>query len=291
MGKLIIITGPTATGKTGYAIGMAKALRTEIISCESRQMYREMRIGTAVPTAEELAAVQHHFIGHLSIHDYYNVSMFEQQCLQLLEKLFVKYPTVVMTGGSGLYIDAVCKGIDDFPTVDPEIRKTVTRRFETEGIEYLRRQLKMLDPEHYAKVDLSNHKRIMKAIEVSLQTGKPYSSFLTDKKQKRPFDIEKIVLNRPREELFERINLRTTTMMNEGLLEEARALYPYRHLNALNTVGYKELFACMDGLHDLNTAVELIRRNTRRYAKRQLTWFARDKEMIWKNTDELNFHF
>ena len=285
--RLIIITGPTAVGKTSVAIEVAKALHTEIISCDSRQMYREMRIGTAVPTTEELAAVPHHFIGHLSIHDYYNVSMFEQECLQLLDQLFLKYQTVVMTGGSGLYIDALCSGIDDFPTVDPEIRKTVTGWFETEGIEYLRRQLKMLDPEHYAKVDLRNHKRIMKAIEVSLQTGKPYSSFLTAKEQKRPFDIVKVALNRPREELFERINLRTTTMMEEGLLEEAQALYPYRHLNALNTVGYKELFAYMDGLHDLNTAVELIRRNTRRYAKRQLTWFARDKEMVWMHPDEV----
>ena len=279
MAKLIVITGPTAVGKTSIAIEVARTQRTEIISCDSRQMYREMRIGTAVPTAEELAAVPHHFIGNLSIHNYYNVSMFEQECLQLLGKLFQKYPTVVMTGGSGLYIDAVCKGIDDFPAVDAEIRRTVTGWFDTGGIEYLRRQLKMLDPLHYAKVDLRNHKRIMKAIEVSLQTGKPYSSFLTAQERKRPFDIEKIALERTREELFERINRRTTQMMEDGLLEEARALYPYRHLNALNTVGYKELFAFMDGQHDLDTAVELIRRNTRRYAKRQMTWFARDREM------------
>jgi len=250
-------------------------------------MYREMRIGTAVPTAEELSAVPHHLIGNLSIHDYYNVSMFEQECLQLLDKLFLKHQTVVMTGGSGLYIDALCKGIDDFPTVDPEIRKTVTAQFESEGIEYLRRQLKILDPEHYDKVDLRNHKRIMKAIEVSLQTGKPYSSFLTAQERKRLFDVEKIVLNRPREELFERINLRTTQMINEGLLEEAEALYPCRHLNALNTVGYKELFAYMEGQYDLATAIELIRRNTRRYAKRQLTWFVRDSDMIWMHPEEL----
>jgi len=283
MNKLIIVTGPTAVGKTEVAIKLAKSLNSEIISCDSRQMYREMRIGTAVPTAEELAAVPHHFIGNLSIHDYYNVSLFEQECLQLLDKLFLKHQTVVMTGGSGLYIDAVCKGIDDFPTVDTEIRKTVTGWFESEGVEYLRRQLKILDPEHYAKVDLRNHKRIMKAIEVSLQTGKPYSSFLTAQERKRPFEIEKIVLNRPREELFERINLRTTLMMEQGLLEEVKTLYPFKHLNALNTVGYKELFAYMDGEYDVNTAIELIRRNTRRYAKRQLTWFARDTEMIWQS--------
>jgi len=277
MNKLIIITGPTAVGKTEAAIELAKSLNTEIISCDSRQMYREMRIGTAVPADEELTAVPHHFIGNLSIHDYYNVSMFEQECLQLLEKLFLKHETVVMTGGSGLYIDAVCKGIDDFPTVDHEIRKTVTGWFESEGIEYLRRQLKMLDPEHYARVDLRNHKRIMKAIEVCLQTGKPYSSFLTAQERKRPFEIEKILLNRPREELFDRINRRTTQMIEQGLLEEAKMLYPHRHLNALNTVGYKELFDYFDGLYDLETATELIRRNTRRYAKRQLTWFARDE--------------
>ena len=282
MNKLIVITGPTAVGKTEVAIDVAKSLRTEIISCDSRQMYREMRIGTAVPTAEELSAVPHHFIGNLSIHDYYNVSMFEQECLQLLDKLFMKYQTVVMTGGSGLYIDALCKGIDDFPTVDPEIRKTVADWFETGGIEYLRRQLKILDPEHHAKVDLRNHKRIMKAIEVSLQTGKSYSSFLTAKERKRPFEIEKMALNRPREELYERINRRTTLMMEEGLLQEAEALYPYRHLNALNTVGYKELFAHIDGQYDLNTAIELIRRNTRHYAKRQITWLMRDSELIWK---------
>ena len=289
--RLIIITGPTSVGKTSAAIALAKALRTEIISCDSRQMYREMRIGTAVPTVEELSEVPHHFIGNLSIHNYYNVSMFEQECLQLLNQLFVKYPTVVMTGGSGLYIDALCKGIDDFPTVDPDIRTTVAGWFETEGIEYLRRQLKMLDPEHYAKVDLRNHKRMMKAIEVSLQTGKPYSSFLTAQEHKRPFRIEKIVLNRSREELFERINRRTTLMMKEGLLEEVEALYPYRRLNALNTVGYKELFAYMDGRYDRDTAIELIRRNTRHYAKRQLTWFARDKEMIWQHADEFIKNF
>ena len=277
MNKLIIVTGPTAVGKTEVAIKLAKSLNSEIISCDSRQMYREMRIGTAVPTAEELAAVPHHFIGNLSIHDYYNVSLFEQECLQLLDKLFLKHQTVVMTGGSGLYIDAVCKGIDDFPTVDTDIRKTVTGWFETEGVEYLRRQLKILDPVHYAKVDLRNHKRIMKAIEVCLQTGKPYSSFLTAQEKKRPFEIEKILLNRPREELFERINLRTTLMMEQGLLDEVKTLYPFKHLNALNTVGYKELFDYMDGKYDLNTAIELIQRNTRRYAKRQLTWFAREK--------------
>lgn len=286
MNKLIVITGPTAVGKTGIAIEVAKTLHTEIISCDSRQMYREMRIGTARPTASELASVPHHLIGNLSIHDYYNVSMFEQNALQLLEQLFAKHQTVVMTGGSGLYIDALCKGIDDFPTVDPEIRKTVSGWFASEGIEYLRRQLKILDPEHYTKVDLHNHKRIMKAIEVSLQTGRPYSTFLTAQKRKRPFDIRKIVLSRPREDLFDRINRRTTLMIEEGLPEEAEALYPYRHLNALNTVGYKELFACMDGLCDLTTAVELIRRNTRRYAKRQLTWFARDKDTTWLHPEQ-----
>jgi tRNA dimethylallyltransferase len=213
--------------------------------------------------------------------------MFEQECLSLLNRLFRQHPVVIMTGGSGLYVDAVLRGIDDFPTVDAEIRKTVAEWFETKGIEYLRRQLKLLDPEHYAKVDLSNHKRMMKAIEVSLQTGKPYSSFLTNTHRQRPFDVIKIMLNRPREELFERINLRTTKMMDAGLLQEAERLYPFRHLNALNTVGYKELFDYMDGVCDLDTAITLIQRNTRHYAKRQLTWFARDAEMEWLHPDEV----
>ncbi len=286
--RLVVVTGPTAIGKTRVAIEIAKAFHTEIISCDSRQMYREMHIGTAVPSAEELATVPHHFIGNLSIHDYYNVSMFEQECLQLLDNLFQTYQTVIMTGGSGLYIDALCNGIDDFPTVDTEIRETVTGWFETEGIEYLRRQLKMLDPEHYARVDLRNYKRIMKAIEVCLQTGKPYSSFLTSQQRLRPFEIVKIALNRPREELVANIHRRTDAMMEAGLLGEAESLYPYRKLNALNTVGYKELFAYMDGLHDLDTAVELIRRNTRRYAKRQLTWFARDTAMQWFHPDHID---
>jgi tRNA dimethylallyltransferase len=283
--RLVVMVGPTAVGKTRVAVEVAQALRTEIVSCDSRQMYREMSIGTAVPGAGEIAAVPHHFIGNLSIHDYYNVSMFEQECLRLLGSLFEKYPVVVMAGGSGLYADALCNGIDDFPAVDAEIRKTVSEWHIKEGIEYLRRQLRILDPEHYAKVDLRNHKRIMKAVEVCLQTGKPYSSFLTAKNRQRPFEIVKIALNRPREELYDRINRRAGIMMDQGLFAEAQSLYPYRHLNALNTVGYKELFACMDGDYDLDTAVSLIRRNTRHYAKRQLTWFARDKAANWFHPD------
>ena len=286
--RLVVIVGPTAIGKTRVAIRVAQALQTEIISCDSRQMYREMNIGTAVPDSSELSAVTHHFIGNLSVHDYYNVSMFEQESLALLDRLFLKYPTVVMTGGSGLYVDALCKGIDDFPTVDMEIRETVTGWFEKEGIEYLRRQLKRLDPEHYSKVDLRNHKRIMKAIEVSLQTGQPYSSFLTSQSRKRPFDIITIGLTRPREELFSNINARTSLMMEKGLLDEVDALFAFRHLNALNTVGYKELFAYREGQSDLDTAIELIRRNTRRYAKRQLTWFSRNTDTIWMHPDDID---
>jgi tRNA dimethylallyltransferase len=284
---LIVVLGPTAVGKTCYTVKAAQMLQTEIISCDSRQMYREMRIGTAVPNAEELAVVPHHFIGNLSIHDYYNVSMFEQECLALLNRLFQRHPVIIMTGGSGLYADALVKGIDDFPTVDAEIRQTVAERFTTEGIEYLRQHLKRLDPVHYDRVDLHNPKRMMKALEVCLQTGKPYSSFLTHTRRKRPFKTVKIVLNRPREELFDRINRRTGQMMEDGLLYEAESLLPYRRLNALNTVGYKELFDCMDGVCELETAVNLIRRNTRRYAKRQLTWFARDPESKWIHPEEL----
>ncbi|MDR1667820.1 MAG: tRNA (adenosine(37)-N6)-dimethylallyltransferase MiaA [Bacteroidales bacterium] len=284
---LIVVLGPTAVGKTRYTIEAAQMLQTEIISCDSRQMYREMRIGTAVPNTEELAAVPHHFIGSLSVHDYYNISMFEQQCLALLDHLFQRHPAVIMTGGSGLYADALMKGIDDFPTVDAEIRQTVAGQFQTNGIEYLRRQLKRLDPIHYDRVDLHNPKRMIKALEVCLQTGKPYSSFLTHTPRKRPFKMLKIVLNRPREELFDRINRRTDRMMDDGLLCEAESLLPYRRLNALNTVGYKELFDYMDGACELETAITLIRRNTRHYAKRQLAWFARDPETKWIHPEEL----
>lgn len=279
---LIIITGPTAVGKTAYAVQTALEYGTEIISCDSRQMYREMQKGTAPPTPEELAAVPHHFIGNLSIHDYYNVSRFEVEALQLLEDLFRKHDTVVMCGGSGLYIQALCHGIDEFPETDPDIRLQVQECLRTEGLAYLRRELKLTDPAYYARVDLCNTQRIVRAVETFRQTGRPYSSFLTDKSASRPFRITGLVLNRPREILYDRINRRVDAMMADGLLEEARGLYPFRHLNALNTVGYKELFDYFDGKCSLEQAVTDIKCHTRRYAKRQLTWFARESGFIWK---------
>lgn len=273
---LLVLTGPTGVGKTDYTISLAEQFDAPIISADSRQMFREMRIGTARPTEAELSRAQHFFVGTLSIHDYYNVSIFEQQVLQLLETLFAQHPVVIMTGGSPQYIDAVCKGIDVLPDPDPNTRQYVQNLFQHNGIEALRAQLELLDPKYYAKVDPNDHKRIMRAIEVSLQMKKPYSSCIGQKLPERNFHIDKYYLNRPREVLFDRINRRVDMMMEEGLLEEARSLYPFRNLNALNTVGYKELFDCFDGKCSLEQAVEDIKTHTRRYAKRQLTWFKRD---------------
>ena len=273
---LLVITGPTAVGKTDYTISLAEQLGTPIISADSRQMFRELKIGTAAPTETELARVKHYFVGNLSIHDYYNVSMFEQQVLELLETLFISHPVVIMTGGSPQYIDAVCNGIDELPDPEPGIRQYVNNLFKTNGIEALRAQLALLDPEYYARVNHNDHKRMIRAVEVSLQMKKPYSQCLHQTKNERDFKIEKYYLNRPREVLFARIGRRVDAMMAQGLLEEARQLLPYRNLNALNTVGYKELFDYFDGKCSLEQAVEDIKTHTRRYAKRQLTWFKRD---------------
>lgn len=273
---LIVIGGPTAVGKTSYAIEIAKKYKTSIISADSRQFYKEMRIGTSFPTEEELSQAPHHFVGHLSITDYYSVSKFEQDVLKLLPTLFSQNPIVIMTGGSGLYLDAVCKGIDDLPDPDLDIRQEVINLYENEGIEVLRMRLRHLDPAFCQNNDLANHKRMMRALEVSLQTGKPYSEWLTQASKKRDFDIQKYYLNRPREILFDRINRRVDQMMEQGLLDEARSLYPYKHLNSLNTVGYKELFAFFDHQITLEEAIEKIKVNTRRYAKRQITWFKRE---------------
>ncbi len=285
--KLIIILGPTAVGKTEYSLQMAEKLHTEILSCDSRQMFREMKIGTAAPTEEELKRVPHHFVGHLSIHDYYSCGKFEIDALAKCNELFQKHDTLIMTGGSMLYIDAICKGIDDVPNIDEELRSSLWKRFETEGIENLQKELRLLDPEYYATVDPKNGKRIIHALEICLQTGKPYSSIRKNSKKERPFTIEKIGITRPREELYERINLRVEKMFEEGLLEEARSLYPYRELNALNTVGYKELFEYFDGNWTLDYAKQMIQQNTRHYAKKQITWFKRDPEIIWKEAADL----
>ena len=273
---LLVITGPTAVGKTDYTISLAEQLGAPIISADSRQMFRELKIGTAAPTEAELARVKHYFVGNLSIHDYYNVSMFEQQVLELLETLFLSHPVVIMTGGSPQYIDAVCNGIDKLPDPEPGIRQYVNNLFKTNGIDALRAQLALLDPDYYERVNHNDHKRMIRAVEVSLQMKKPYSQCLHQTKKERHFKIEKYYLNRPRDVLFERINRRVDAMMEQGLLEEARQLLPYRDLNALNTVGYKELFDYFDGKCSLEQAVEDIKTHTRRYAKRQLTWFKRD---------------
>lgn len=283
---LITILGPTATGKTDFAIRLAQNINTEIISSDSRQMYREMKIGTATPGKIELNTVPHHFIGNLSIHDYYNASMFEEEVLSLLGEFFTKFSQVIMVGGSGMYIDAVCEGIDELPVVDPQIRMKLQEQYKKEGIESLRIQLKLLDPEYYKTVDLKNPNRILKGLEISIMTGKPYSSFLTKKKKHREFRILKIGLALPREILYQKIDRRVDLMVESGLIEEARKLYPLRSLNALNTVGYKELFSYFDGDINRAKAIELIKRNTRHFAKRQITWFKRDPKINWIHPDE-----
>lgn len=280
--KLIILLGPTGVGKTERSLQMAESLHTEIISCDSRQMYREMKIGTAAPSEKELVRVPHHFIGNLSIHDYYSCGKFELEAIAKCEELFQTHDTLMMVGGSMLYIDAICKGIDDIPKIDEELRKDLDLRLANEGVESLRNELKMLDPVYYKQVDPMNHKRIKHALEVCLQTGKPFSSFRTDRKKERNFDIEKIGFIRPKEELYERINKRVDNMFEAGLVDEAKALYPYKGLNALNTVGYKELFEYFDGNWTLEYAKQMIQQNSRHYAKKQITWFKRDDEIQWE---------
>jgi len=278
---LIVLTGPTGIGKTKTAIEIARRFSTEIVSADSRQMFRELKTGTAVPTKAELEAVKHHFIHSHSIFDNYSASCFETEALKLIEHLFQSYDNLLMAGGSMLYIDAVCKGIDQMPDADPELREKLKAQLKTEGLENLRRQLKKVDPDYYSKVDLKNPARIIHALEISLMTGKPYSSFLTTPNKKRPFSIIKIGLNCDRQELHRRINARVDKMIADGLVDEARELYKFKHLNALNTVGYRELFAHFDGEISKEKAVELIKRNSRRYARKQLTWFRKDDEITW----------
>ncbi len=279
--KLIVVAGPTAVGKTSYAIELAKKLQTEIISADSRQIFKEMKIGTARPSDEELRQVKHHFIASHSVTEYYNASKYELEAIALIEKLFEKYDNLVVAGGSGLYIDAILFGIDDLPTIDQNIRNDLQKKFETEGIESLRFMLKKLDPVYYEKVDLKNPKRILKGLEVTIQTGKPYSSFLTGRKKQRSFDTEIIILNRDREILYQRINQRVEVMIKAGLIDEARNLLKFRDLTPLKTVGYRELFDYFDGNTELETAIDLIKRNTRRYARKQLTWFRKYENAKW----------
>lgn len=282
---LIVITGPTAVGKTALTIELARHFGIPVINADSRQVYRELRIGTASPTPEQLAQAKHYFVGHKSIHDYYNASLYEQDVLTLLDTLFADSPVQLLSGGSMMYIDAVCNGIDDIPTIRDDIRSDLKRRYQEEGLDALCADLLRLDPEHYAVVDRKNHRRVIHALEVCYQTGRTYTSFRTQARKVRPFRVMKIGLNRDRTELYDRINRRVDQMMADGLTDEAQTLYPLRQLNALNTVGYKELFDYMDGRWTLDEAVERMKGNTRRYARKQLTWFRRDAEVRWFHPD------
>jgi len=279
--NLIIITGPTAIGKTGLAVFLAKQLKTEIISFDSRQFYKEMKIGTAVPSEEELSEVSHHFIQNLSIFDEYSVGDFERDALQKIEELFEKYDSLIMVGGSGMFEKAVTEGLDEFPDIDPKIREELISEFRESGIEKLQKELRISDPDYYNQVDLQNHQRIIRALEVCRGTGLPYSSFRKKNIRHRNFNVSKIGLELPREEIYSRINHRVDMMMMEGLLDEVKSLYSFRNLNSLQTVGYKELFDYLDGKADLDFAIEEIKKNTRRYAKRQLTWYRKDKNIQW----------
>lgn len=298
--KLIVITGPTAVGKTRLSLDLAERLHVPIINADSRQLYRDLRIGTAAPTEEEQRRVKHFFVGTLGLDEYYSASMYEQQVMELLPTLFADSDYALMSGGSMMYIDAVCNGIDDIPTVDDETRATLKRRLTEEGLERLCEELRLLDPEHWAIVDRKNPRRVVHALEICLMTGRTYTSFRkkemgsgiqpqTGAQRSRlnlPFQILKIGLTLPRDILYDRINRRVDAMLAQGLLDEARQLLPMRHLNALNTVGYKEMFAYLDGTWTLDEAVERLKGNTRRYARKQLTWFKRDTAVRWFTPDD-----
>ena len=286
MNTLLVLLGPTGVGKTVGSIRIAEKLSSPILSADSRQLYKGMSIGTAAPTPDQLSRAKHYFVGILSPEEYYSASRYEEEAITLIEKLHKKHPVVVMVGGSMLYIDAVCRGIDEMPTIDDELRKDLQQLYRKEGLDPIRQQLKLLDPVFYRQVDLKNPKRVIHALEVCLMTGKPYSSLRTNLRKKRPFRIVKIGFTRERQELYDRINARVDDMIDNGLIEEAQQLYPLRHLNSLNTVGYKELFDSFDGKYDLNTAIEKIKQHSRNYARKQLSWFKRDKEIHWINLSD-----
>ena len=281
---LIVITGPTAVGKTALTIELAQHYGTPVINADSRQIYRELKIGTAAPSDEQQQQARHYFVGTKSIHDYYNASMYEQEVMSLLSESTTQIN--LLAGGSMMYIDAVCNGIDDIPTVRDDIREEMKRRYQEEGLEALCADLQRLDPEHYAIVDRQNYRRVIHALEICYQTGKTYTSFRTQAKKERPFHIVKIGLNCERDILYNKINARVDEMMEKGLMKEAESLYAFRQQNALNTVGYKELFDYMDGRWSLEEAIERIKGNTRRYARKQLTWFKRDQQVQWFRPDQ-----
>ncbi len=283
---LIVLTGPTAVGKTAVSLDIAKHFGIPVINADSRQIFKELIIGTARPTETEMQEVRHYFVGTLSIDDYYSASLYEQQVLELLDKEFQSHDYALLSGGSMMYIDAVCDGIDDIPTIDDDTRALMKQRLKEEGLEALVEELKRLDPEYYEIVDRQNPRRVVHALEICVMTGKTYTSFRKRSKKERPFRIIKIGLDRPREELYNRINARVDKMMSDGLLDEVKALYPEKELNALNTVGYKELFDYLDGRWPLKEAVERIKGNTRRYARKQLTWYKKDEQIRWFHPDD-----
>ena len=283
---LIVLLGPTGVGKTELSLRLAEHFQTNIVSSDSRQLYAELKIGTAAPTPEQIQRVPHHLVATLQLTDYYSAAEYEKEALAILDELFAKHQVVILSGGSMMYIDSICKGIDDIPTIDAETRETLSQRYESEGLEQLCAELRLMDPDYYQIVDLKNHKRVIHALEICYMTGKTYTSFRTHKKKERPFNILKIGLTRDRPELYERINQRVEEMMREGLLEEARSVYPYRALNSLNTVGYKELFQYFDENWELPFAIEKIKQNSRIYSRKQMTWFKRDTEINWFHPEQ-----
>lgn len=286
MKTLIVLVGPTGVGKTELSLRLAEYYHTCIVSADSRQLYADLKIGTAAPTPEQLQRVKHHLVGTLQLTDYYSAAQYETEVLQLLDTLFKEQDVVLLTGGSMMYVDAVCKGIDDIPTVDAETRRLMLHRYETEGLEQLCAELKLLDPEYYRIVDLKNPKRVIHALEICYMTGKTYTSFRTRQKKERPFSIVKIGLTRDREELYERINRRVDIMLEDGLVEEARGVYQHRALNSLNTVGYKEIFKYLDGEWTLDFATEKIKQNSRIYSRKQMTWFKKDEDIRWFHPEQ-----
>ena len=283
--KLIVLIGPTGVGKTELSLSLAEFLHTPVINADSRQLYKDLTIGTAAPTADQLKRVKHYFVRTLSLTDYYSAAQFESDVISLLDQLYQTHPFALMSGGSMMYIDAVCNGIDDIPTVDQETREMIMERYQQEGLTPLSNELRLLDPDYYAIVDQKNPKRILHALEICYMTGKPYSSFRTNKKKERSFDIIKIGLRRDREELYERINKRVDEMIQNGLIDEVKSVMSYRYTNALNTVGYKEIFQYLDGNWSLEQAIEKIKQNTRIYSRKQMTWYKKDTEIHWFHPD------